>query len=87
MSLFGERMPIPRVVEYAVPGKPGETIVFDESSAQPVNVETRQGVIRHVEVTAYMSSRDDQKSGSMTGWASKLRRLTLNLAYENEPKL
>ena len=68
MSLFGERYPIPRIVEYAVPGKPGEQITFDEGAAQPVNVETRQGVIRHIEVTAYMGL---DMAKRLHGWLGK----------------
>lgn len=55
LSLFGERYPIPQIVEYTVPGKPGDVVSIDESTAQPTNVESRQGVIRHVEVTVYMN--------------------------------
>jgi hypothetical protein len=56
MSLYAERTPIPRVVEWDVP-KPegGDTIRFDETAAGPPSrIETRHGVIRHIEVTVYM---------------------------------
>jgi hypothetical protein len=68
MSLFGERYPIPRIVEYAVAGKPGDAITIDESTAQPTNVESRQGVIRHVEVTVYMTS---DMAKRLHGWLGK----------------
>ena len=54
MSLFSERTPIPRVVEYAVEGIPGQEVTFIESAVQPTHVETRAGIIRHVEVSAYL---------------------------------
>jgi hypothetical protein len=53
MSLFSERFPIPRVVEYTVDGKAGQEVMFDEAAAKPSSVESRMGVIRHVEVSAY----------------------------------
>jgi hypothetical protein len=53
MSLFSERFPIPRVVEYAINGEPGQEVMFDEAS-KPSSIETRTGVIRHVEVSAYL---------------------------------
>ncbi|SHH20117.1 hypothetical protein [Bradyrhizobium erythrophlei] len=54
MSLFSERFPIPRVVEYAINGTPGEEVMFDEAAATPSRIESRTGVIRHVEVSAYL---------------------------------
>lgn len=54
MSLFSERLPIPRVVEFDVSGEVGAEVMFDESTAKPAYVESRTGVIRHVEVSAYL---------------------------------
>jgi hypothetical protein len=54
MSLFSERFPIPRVVEYPIGGEPGQEVMFDEASSNPSRIETRTGVIRHVEVSAYL---------------------------------
>jgi hypothetical protein len=54
MSLFSERFPIPRVVEYAINGEPGQEVMVDEANMQPTSIESRAGVIRHVEVSAYL---------------------------------
>jgi hypothetical protein len=56
MSLFAERGPIPRIVEYEVEATEGsETVTFNEHEAKPVSVESRLGIVRHIEVTAYMN--------------------------------
>jgi len=55
MALFSERGPIPRVVEFEIAALEGEEAVeFNESAAVPTHVDQRHGVIRHVELTAYM---------------------------------
>lgn len=55
MALFSERGPIPRVVEFEITAPEGEEAVeFNESAAVPAHVDQRHGVIRHVELTAYM---------------------------------
>ena len=54
MSLFSERFPIPRVVEYALTSEPGQEVMFDEAASKPSSVESRTGVIRHVEMSAYL---------------------------------
>jgi hypothetical protein len=55
MSFFAERPPIPRVVQFDVPSVPGATVVqFDEGAATPTHVETRNGLIRHIEISTYM---------------------------------
>jgi hypothetical protein len=56
VSFYTERYPIPRITEYDVAGKPGEAVAFNEQDSTPSNVETRQGVIRHVETTIYMET-------------------------------
>jgi hypothetical protein len=55
LSVYGERAPIPRVVEYSVQAEEGGKVVgFDERTAMPSHVETRQGVIRNVEASIYL---------------------------------
>jgi hypothetical protein len=56
MSLFAERPPIPRIVEFDLPkpASPNEPVLFEEQKATPGRVESRQGVIRHIECTVYM---------------------------------
>src|ERR1700730_16012555 len=55
VAFFAERMPIPRVVGYHVASVPqGQPIPFNEATAgAPVIMESRQGIVRHVEFTAY----------------------------------
>jgi len=55
MSLFSERFPIPRVVEYEINGEPGQQVMLDEAALKPSSIESRAGVIRHVEVSAYLT--------------------------------
>jgi hypothetical protein len=54
MSLFSERFPIPRMVEYPITGELGQEVMFDEAASKPSSIETRAGVIRHVEMSAYL---------------------------------
>jgi hypothetical protein len=55
MSFFAERGPIPRLVEYEVVQEAGTDVVnFNEGAATPTHVETRRGVIRHIEFTTYL---------------------------------
>jgi hypothetical protein len=56
MTIFSERPPIPRIVEYDLPAppSPNEPVLFEEQKATPGFIESRQGIIRHVECTAYM---------------------------------
>lgn len=65
MSLFSERTPIPRVVEYTLKGVPGEEVEFSEATAVPTHVETRAGIIRSVEVSAYL---DLETAKRVHGW-------------------
>jgi len=55
MALYAERYPLPRMTEFAVEvtGEIGE-VTFDERTATPVLVDTRNGVIRHVEFSTYL---------------------------------
>ena len=55
MSLFSERGPIPRVVEYDIQGTPGDEVLFTEADRQPSRVETRTGIIRNVHFSAYLN--------------------------------
>jgi hypothetical protein len=56
MALYTERGPLPRMVEYHVPpaGEGVTSIQFDELAKVPDFIDSRQGVIRHVEVSTYM---------------------------------
>jgi hypothetical protein len=70
MALFSERGPLPRMTEYHVtsPSDAGE-ISFNERSAGPPNyVETRQGVIRNVEFSAYL---DVETAERLAQWLSE----------------
>jgi hypothetical protein len=53
MGLFTERYPLPRTVEFTLPPAPEGMVQFDEANAQPSHMDTRTGLIRHVEVGAY----------------------------------
>jgi hypothetical protein len=56
MALFSERYPLPRMVEYELP-QPMEdesSIPFNERESAISFVDTRKGVIRHVEFGAYL---------------------------------
>jgi hypothetical protein len=55
VSLFSERFPIPRVVEYEINGEPGQEVMLEEAALKPSSIESRAGVIRHVEVSAYLT--------------------------------
>ena len=56
MGFFSERMPIPRIVQYEIPAPPKDAATFDfrENGETPSYVETRQGVIRHVDYGIYL---------------------------------
>jgi hypothetical protein len=54
MSLFAERPPLPRLVEFDVHPSATGAIEFDETKNTPSRIDTRSGVIRHVETTAYL---------------------------------
>ena len=55
MSLFSERGPIPRLVEYDLHVSGDEkSFEFDEGFATPSHIDTRHGIVRHVEVTSYL---------------------------------
>ena len=55
MALFSERGPIPRVVEFEIAAPEGaEAVEFNETASTPTHVEGRQGIVRHVEFSAYM---------------------------------
>ena len=56
IAFYAERYPLPRIVEYEVPAPdPGATVVrLNERESTPIYVDTRQGVIRHVEFSAYL---------------------------------
>jgi hypothetical protein len=56
VSFYAERYPIPRIVQYEVPKPPEDqpTVTLNEREATPTYIDTRRGVIRHVEFTAYL---------------------------------
>jgi hypothetical protein len=56
ISFYAERGPIPRVVEFEVDAPEGEghPIPFDETGMKPSRIETREGVVRHIESTVYI---------------------------------
>jgi hypothetical protein len=54
MAMFSERGPIPRVVEFMVTASDAGIVEFEESKATPSHVDTRSGVVRHIEVSTYL---------------------------------
>jgi hypothetical protein len=55
ISFYAERGPIPRVVEFAVDApEEGRPVHFDETAATPSRIESREGVIRHIESSVYL---------------------------------
>lgn len=56
MAFYAERYPLPRIVAYDVPapteGQPKVTL--NESASTPSYIESREGIIRHVEFCAYL---------------------------------
>lgn len=55
-AFYAERTPIPRVVGYPIASVPdGQPTPFNEATAgPPVSIESRRGIVRHVEFTAYL---------------------------------
>lgn len=53
MSLYSERFPIPRVIGYKGEKVNDDVVKIDETST-PVFIESRQGLIRNLEVGAYL---------------------------------
>ena len=71
MALFSERGPLPRMIEYHVTSPPPDAaeISFNEREAGPPNfVESRQGVIRNVEFSAYL---DVETAERLAKWLSE----------------
>lgn len=54
MSVYTERAPIPRMISFTVETADGNIVQFDERSAQPSHVESRQGVVRNVHTSVYL---------------------------------
>jgi hypothetical protein len=55
MAFFAERGPIPRVVEFEIEAPEGEaSVAFNEAAAKPSHVESRAGIVREVEFSAYL---------------------------------
>ena len=52
-SIFSERGPIPRMVQYELTPTNEGQVQFDEAKDKPTSTDTRTGVIRHVEYTMY----------------------------------
>lgn len=55
MALFSERAPIPQVVSYQATPGPAEDVFALDETASPKFVQSRQGLIRVVDVSAYLS--------------------------------
>jgi len=55
ISFYAERGPIPRLLEYDVhsPGK-GQPVQLDEAKTSPSRIESRDGVVRHIESSIYL---------------------------------
>jgi hypothetical protein len=54
MSIFAERAPIPRTITYDIPTTADGVIRFDERTSQPSHMDSRNGIVRHVECTVYL---------------------------------
>lgn len=54
ITFYAERPAIPRTIEYEVPVDASGGFTFDEASATPANLDTRGGLIRHVEACTYL---------------------------------
>src|SRR5947207_682753 len=63
IALYAERYPLPRVVEYEVPAPPPGSIFvgLNERESKPTYVDSRQGIIRHVEFSAYLDIEAAQR--------------------------
>jgi hypothetical protein len=70
MAFYAERYPLPRLVEYKVPSPPpgSNTVDFNEATAVPDSIESRQGCIRHVEFGTYM---DIEIAERVRDWLTK----------------
>ena len=53
MGFYTERFPIPRITYHTLKPEPGGAFTVDDSTI-PVGVETREGVVRNIEVGTYM---------------------------------
>jgi hypothetical protein len=55
ISFFAERAPIPRVVEFEVSAVGmGQPVQLDEASTPPSRIESREGIVRHIESSVYV---------------------------------
>lgn len=55
IAFYAERGPIPRVVEFEVGAVgEGQPVQLDEANTKPSRVESREGVIRHIESSVYV---------------------------------
>jgi hypothetical protein len=78
MSLYSERGSIPRLVEFDVEADAGTgTVELNEREAKPSHIEQRGGIIRHVEVTAYLDPEFAQRLHRWLG--ERLRELGENV--------
>ena len=79
MALYSERYPLPRVIEFQVASPPqGSTNVsFDERAVAPSHIESRSGIVRHVEFSTYF---DLETAERLRDW------LNTQIAQLNERK-
>jgi hypothetical protein len=55
ISFYAERAPIPRVVEFEVEAPAdGQPVQLDEANTSPSRIESREGVVRHIESSVYI---------------------------------
>jgi hypothetical protein len=55
ISFYAERAPIPRVVEFLVEAaSEGQAVQLDESNTTPSRIESREGIVRHIESSVYI---------------------------------
>jgi hypothetical protein len=80
MALYSERQPLPRMVEYHLPQpEPGVTSVkLDEGNATPAFIDSRTGIIRHVEFSTYL---DIETAERLRDWlATQITQAKANAA-------
>jgi hypothetical protein len=54
MALYTERYPLPRVLTYKTEKTPDPKAVKIDETSRPLKIESKEGIIRHVEFSTYM---------------------------------
>jgi hypothetical protein len=54
MAFYGERYPLPRVITYEAEKTDDPQAVKIDEGSPPIKIESKQGIIRHVEFSAYL---------------------------------